>query len=259
MSAAGHDVGQRPGLGRLGIARLVVVHRRGAALVDDALAVGDEGVLLPQSQIDQQVEAGQRRRTGAGADQLHVLDPLADDLQAVDHGRRRDDGGAVLVVVEDRDLHPLAKLRLDVEAFRRLDVFQVDAAEGRLQARDDLDQLFRVGLVDLDVEHVDPGELLEQAALAFHDRLARQGADIAQAQHGGPVADDSHQIAARSQVQRFQRVLVDRHAGDRHARRIGQRQIALVDHALGRRDGDFPRIGETVIVEGALDQMFVHF
>ena len=55
-----------------------------------------------------------------------------------------DDRGAVLVVVEDRDLHALAQLALDVEAVRRLDVLEVDAAEGRLERGDDVDQLVEV-------------------------------------------------------------------------------------------------------------------
>ena len=78
-------------------------------------------------------------------------------------------------------------LRLDVEALGRLDVLEVDAAEGGLERGDDLDELVRVGLVDLDVEHVDVGELLEQAALALHHRLAGQGADVAKTEHGRAV------------------------------------------------------------------------
>ena len=35
-----------------------------------------------------------------------------------------------------------------------------------------------IGLIHLDVEHVDPGELLEQAALALHHRLARPAAPM---------------------------------------------------------------------------------
>ena len=35
---------------------------------------------------------------------LQVLGPLLDDLQAVDEAGEDDDGGAVLVVVEDRDV-----------------------------------------------------------------------------------------------------------------------------------------------------------
>ena len=42
-------------------------------------------------------------------DQLDLLDVLADDLQRVQHRRADDDRGAVLVVVEDRDLHALAQ------------------------------------------------------------------------------------------------------------------------------------------------------
>jgi hypothetical protein len=125
---------------------------------------------------------------GAGAGGASLTSPiLAHHLQAVEHGRADHDGGAVLVVVEDRDLHALAQLALDVEALGRLDVFEVDAAEGGLQRGDDVDQLVGVALVDLDVEHVDAGELLEQHALAFHHRLAGQRADVAQAQHGGAV------------------------------------------------------------------------
>ena len=128
--------------------------------------------------------------------------------------RADDDGGAVLVVVEDRDLHALAQLALDVEALRRLDVFEVDAAERRLERGDDVDQLVRVGLVDLDVEHVDAGELLEQHALAFHHRLRRQRADIAQAQHRGAVGDHADQVAARGVAGGVGRVVDDFFARD---------------------------------------------
>ena len=61
------------------------------------------------------------------------------------------------------------------------------------------DQLVRVGLGDLDVEHVDAREFLEQAGLAFHHRLAGQRADVAQAEHGGAVGDDRDEVAARCQ------------------------------------------------------------
>ncbi len=84
-----------------------------------------------------------------------------------------DDGGAVLVVVEDRDVHPLAASFSDDEALGRLDVLQVDRAEGGLQRDDDLDQLVGIGLVQFDVEAVDIGEFLEQDRLALHHRLGR--------------------------------------------------------------------------------------
>ena len=93
----------------------------------------------------------------------------------------------MLVVVEHRDLHALLQLRLDLEAFRSLDVLEIDAAEGRLQRSHGLDHALDGVGGDLDVEHVDAGEFLEQDRLAFHDRLGSQRADIAEPEHRGAV------------------------------------------------------------------------
>jgi len=184
-----------------------------------------------------------------------MLDVLADDLQAVQDGGADDDRGAVLVVVEDRDLHALAQFALDVEALRRLDVFQVHAAEGRFQRSDDVDQFIRVVLGDFDVEDVDRGELLEQHALTFHDRLRGQRADVTQAEDGGAVRDHGHQVAARSVLVRGRRVLDDFLARRRDAGRIGQRQVTLVQQALGRGDGDLAGTGKLVVFERCSTQL----
>ena len=73
------------------------------------------------------IEIGRRAR--AGGDDLHVLFLLADDLQRIGETRQRDDGGAVLVVVEDRDVALFLQLALDLEAAGRGDILKVDAAE----------------------------------------------------------------------------------------------------------------------------------
>ena len=52
---------------------------------------------------------------------------LADDLQRVDEGGEHHDRGAVLVVVEDRDVQAGPQPALDLEAPRRRDVLEVDA------------------------------------------------------------------------------------------------------------------------------------
>src|SRR5574337_1092595 len=195
----GDDLGQRAQPGRLRELRLVVVHQFGAALVDHAREVGDPDVLALDPQLQQQVQAGERGRTGTAGHQLDLADRLADDLQRVQHRRADDDRGAVLVVVEHGNLQPFAQPALDEEAFRRLDVLEVDAAEGRLQRGDDLDQLVGVGLVDLDIEDVDAGELLEQHRLAFHHRLGRERADVAEAEHRGAVGDHRDEVGARRQ------------------------------------------------------------
>ena len=144
----------------------------------------------------------------------------------------------MLVVMEHRDLHAFAQLALDGEAFRGLDVFEVDAAEGGFQAGNDLDQLVRVGLVDFDVEDIQAGELLEQYRLAFHHRLGGERADVAQTQHGGAVGDHAHEVAARGVVEGIGRIGNDFLAGSGHARRIRQGQVALVRKLFGRHDRD---------------------
>src|SRR5690606_19856665 len=179
--------------------------------------------------------------------------------QRVDHRRADDDRGAVLVIVEHRDLQPLAQLALDDEALGRLDVLQVDAAEGGLEAGDDLDQFVRVLLVDLDVEHVDAGELLEQHALAFHDRLAGQRADVAQAQHRGAVGDHRDQVAARGVVAGLVRIGGNLLAGVGHARRVRQRQVALGEHRLGGVHLDLAARLQAVVIQGGLAEMLSAF
>ena len=157
----------------------------------------------------------------------------------------------MLVVVENRDLHARLQPRLHLEAFRRLDVLQIDAAEGRLQRRHHVDDAVDLLGVDLDVEHVDPGEFLEQHRLAFHDRLAGQRADIAEPQHGGAVGDDADEIGAGRQRRGLRGVGGDGEAGDGDAGRVGERQIVLGCQRLGRLDRELSGLGEAVIGECA--------
>ena len=56
--------------------------------------------------------------------------------------------------MEHRDVEALLQTPLYLEAFRRLDVLEVDRAEGRLEAGDGLDQRIDVDH-DLDVEDID--------------------------------------------------------------------------------------------------------
>ena len=167
----------------LRIDRLPAVHQLRAPFVDDAFDVAHPDVVRLGAEHDQQIEAGERRRARAGGDDLHLPDLLAGQIERVLYRRADDDGGAVLVVMEHRNFHPALQLILDVEAFRRLEVFQIDAAEGRLERCNHRDDMIDVMRLDLDVEHVDAGELLEQDRLALHDGLASQRPDIAKPEH----------------------------------------------------------------------------
>ncbi len=160
----------------------------------------------------------------------------------------------MLVVMEHRDVHALAQLGLDVKTLRRLDVLKVDAAQRGLHGGDDVDQLVGVALGQFDVKHVDAGEFLEQAALAFHHRLGRQRADVAQAQDGRAVGDHPHEVAARGEVGRERGLGLNVKTGIGHARRIGQRQVALVRQRFGRRDRYLAAHRAAVVFTGGFTQ-----
>ena len=90
---------------------------------------------------------------------------VADELERVLDRRGRDDGRAVLVVVEHGDVEPLPELALDLEAAWGRDVLEVDAAEALRDPGDRADELVGVAGVDEDRVGVDVGELLRISAL----------------------------------------------------------------------------------------------
>src|SRR6266849_6815899 len=155
----------------------------------------------------------------------------------------------MLIVVEHRNLHARLELRLDLETLGALDILKIDAAECRLQRRHGLDHALDGVGGDFDVEYVDAGELLEQNRLALHHRLRCQRADIAEAEHGGAVGDNSNKIGADRQRCRLRRIGGNRRAGGRHAGRISEREVALVGERLDRLNLKLARPWQPMISE----------
>ena len=240
-----------------GITRHVGQHAF-AVRADHTLDVGQRDVLDLQPHRDQQVNAGQSRRAGTGGHQLRLRQRLALQQQPIAYGSGDGDGGAVLVVVEDRDFHPLAELGLNRETLRRLDVFEVDGPEGRLQRGDHVAEFRGIEDIDLNIEDVDAGEFLEQDGLALHHRLAGQGADIAQAEHGGAVGDHRHQITARGIIIGRIGIGHDRLTRRGDAGGVGEREVALRRHLLGGLDRQFPGARQPVIVQRGFAKVLVH-
>ena len=144
----------------------------------------------------------------------------------------------MLVVVEDRDAHLGLEAALDLEAVGRADVLEVDPAEGRLEQLDGADELLGVFGVELEVEDVDVGEPLEEDALALHHRLAGQGADVAETEHGGAVRDDGDQVALGGVLVGELRIPLDLQARLGDARGVGQGEVALGRRRLRRQHLD---------------------
>ncbi len=236
---AGEDIGALHGVGqgpRLGVDRealLVGVHARGAALVDHPLGVDHEEVFRLDAERDVEVRAGDAGGTGAGKDDLDLVDLLVRDLEGVDQGRAGDDRGPVLVVVKDRDVAALLERLLDLEALRRADVLEVDAAEGGREQLAEADDLLGVLGVDLDVEHVDVGKALEEDALALHHRFAGHRADVAETEDRGAVGDHGHQVSLVGVLVDQFGVAGDLEAGLGDAGSVGQRQVALGEARFG--------------------------
>ena len=133
----------------------------------------------------------------------------------------------MLVVVEDGDIALRLQFFLDLETPRGRDILEVDAAE---RAGDQVDRVHElVDVLGLDAKGygIHAAERLEQHAFAFHDGHAGFGADVAQAEHRGPVRDDRAQVVAQGQVVALAEVLLDLQAGLGHARGVRQGQIVL--------------------------------
>ncbi len=167
---------------------------------------------------------------------LKVFEIAPGQLERIQKSGSGDDGGAVLVVVEDGDVEQLLELLLDDEAVRGLDVLQVDAAEAGAQVAHAIDDGIDVGRIDEDIDGVDVGEALEERALAFHDGLGRLRAEVAEPEDGRAVGDDRHQVALVGVVVGKLPIGGDGQHRHRHPRRVRQREVALGGQRLGRRD-----------------------
>ena len=152
----------------------------------------------------------------------------------------------MLIVVKNRNVEFIAQPAFDDEAFRRLDVFEVYAPEGRTDIADGRDQFFDVLCGHFDVDRIDIGEALEQDGLALHYRLGGKRAEIAHAQDRGAVGDNGDQIPLGGVIVGLLRVVRDRLDRHGHAWRISQRKIALRGHRLSRRDRQFAWLRQAV-------------
>ena len=134
-----------------------------------------------------QFNTGNRRGTRTIADDLDSFHVAASQMQRVNQPRRGDDGGTVLVIMKNRNVHQFPKLLFDDETFGGFDVFKIDAAKAGPKQGDSIDEFIRVTGIKLKVDTVNIGKFLEQDSLAFHDRFGGGSTNITKPQHGGTV------------------------------------------------------------------------
>ena len=198
-----------------------------ASGMDKTLGIKHVDMFTAHSQRHVELGAGNAGSTGPHDDNLHILQLAARQLRGVQQGGAGNHGRAMLVVMKHGNIHLLPQAFFHHEAFRSLDVLQIDGAESGFHGLDRLNQLFRLLHVQLNVKNVNIREHLEQNALALHHRLGGIRTDIAQSQNGGAVGDYAHQIGATSVQGALRRILFNAEAGLGHARGIGKSQIPL--------------------------------
>src|SRR5271169_5201612 len=108
--------------------------------------------------------------------------------------------------MEHRNVQQLAQPFFDDEALRRLDVFEIDPAEGRMQVAHAIDEFVDVAGVDLKIYRIDIGKALEQRGLALHDRLGGERTKVAKAEDRGTVRNHCDEIALRGVVEGSARI-----------------------------------------------------
>src|SRR6185503_6967649 len=178
-----------------------------ATLVNHALGIAEDEIVGLEADRLEQFEAGYSGRASAVAHELCRGDLTPRQIERIQQAGSRDDGSAVLVVMEDRDVEQFAQLLLDDETLRRLDVLEIDASPTGTEIADAVDELLGVFGGDFQIDRVDVGEPLEQYRLPFHHGLGRERATIAEPQNGGAVGDNGDEVALDGVVVGAARVL----------------------------------------------------
>src|SRR5438046_1256364 len=117
------------------------------------------------------------------------------------------------------------RLRKELEAAGCGDILEVDAAEGRGDELDGLDDFVDILRREADREGVHAPELLEQHRLAFHHRERRLRPNIAQAEHRRTVGDHGDHVLLDRQRERARSIVADRQADPGDPRRVHHREV----------------------------------
>ena len=83
-------------------------------------------------------------------------------MQRIGRCRTHHNCRAMLIVVEHRNLHPLAAQLFNDETIRCLDVLKVDTAQRRLQRGNDVHELVGIRLSEFDIENIDISKYFKQ-------------------------------------------------------------------------------------------------
>ena len=198
-----------------------------AIVKEDAFGVQDGHVFRFYAVFEEQTSDRSTGSASAIHDDFHIFDLFADDFESTEECCQSSDRSAVLVIVEDRDVHDLFQFVFDVIAFRGRDIFEVDAGEVLFEQFDCVDEFLRILGVQSDRDRIDLSESLVQCGFAFHDRHSSSCADIAHAEDTGAIRNDGYDIASPGQFQGQVFIVFDREARSGYTRGVYDREVVI--------------------------------
>ena len=211
-----------------------LVHAFLTAAPDHALGVAQNDIFGPHAHGLDQLRTGDGSCTRAIDHELRRFQIAPGQMAGIDQAGGGDNRRAMLIIMKDRNIHQFAQALFNHKAFRRLDVFQIDAAKGRAQIAHSIDESVGVFGIHAKIHGIDIGKALEQSGLAFHHRLRCQRAQIAKPEHRRAIGNHRDEITLGCIVIGKARVAMDMEARLRDTWRIGQAQIPRRDQRLGQ-------------------------
>ena len=204
------------------------VHPLFAARINHSGAVNHAHIFLLQAHAHQQIYTGNTGSTSARDHQFYLRKLFFDYAQTVVNSRRSHNSSAVLVVVKHRNLHALTQFFLHHKTFRRFNVFKIDTTKSGFQAGNNIHQFIHIGLVYLNIKHINIGKLFKQYRLALHHRFRRQRAYITQPQNRSAIGYYRDKVTSGGHRGDFSGVFGNQLTGMGHTRGVGQRQVAFI-------------------------------
>ena len=101
----------------------------------------------------------------------------------------------MLVIVHYGNIQFFFQSAFYFEAFRCLDIFQVDTSKSRGNSLYGLDEFLGLLFIYFDVEYINTCIDFEEQSFAFHYGFTAQGADVSQPEYGSTVRNNGYQIS----------------------------------------------------------------
>ena len=155
---------------------------------------------------------------------------LASDLERVPQCSKGHHCGAVLVVMENRNIEACTQALFNLEALWRCDVFEVDSTEGWSDALDEVNDFINGASVNTNRETVNATELFKEERLSFHHGHGTFWANVTETKDGCSVTNDCHRVLTNGVLVRQSRIFGNRSTNASDSRRVRHREVILVAH-----------------------------